>query len=587
MLIAGHGARQATGPLRDLAERLNAPVLTTFKAKGLVPDTHPLGAGVLGRSGTPVASWLMNEADLLIVVGASFANHTGIAPYKPILQVDDSPAAIGRFDPVGAGITGDAALTLTALLEELGAARTEDQRPAVAARWAIWRAEKARRAADERGRGVSAAAVFDALSRHLPHDAIVTVDVGNHAYSLGRYLESSGQPVLMSGYLGSIGFGYPAALGAWAAAPGRPVVAVTGDGGFGQYAAELTTAVKYGIGVKHVLLDNHSLGKISKEQLAADFPVWHTSLRNPDWAAYAELCGATGIKADCRDQLDQAMTRLFAVDGPALLCTSARSRTAVTLCLPGLLLFGPPPAVEVDDLVPCLRGQVLGFDPAGQLDRLAHLGQVLGAVRAARQVRLEHGWNAEAGAFTQAFGGEDLDASNLMLVITGFLPGDDPRMKATIDATAERLTDERGLVYRYLAQDGLAGEEGTFLLCTFWLAQAQALAGETAQAVATFERAVAAVNDVGLLAEEIDADGEMIGNFPQAFSHIGLVNAAWAIAQAQQRSAGRLRPPQCPGADRGREQVPHHPARQAQRELRVRLRRDDPGARSRPDGSGR
>jgi len=319
VLIAGHGARHAAGPLRQLAERLNAPVLTTFKAKGLIPDTHPLGAGVLGRSGTPVASWLMNEADLLIVVGASFANHTGIAPYKAILQIDDTPAAIGRFDPVGTGITGDAALTLDALLAELSAPKTEDQRPAVAARWAIWRAEKARRAADERGRGVSAAAVFDSLSRHLPLDAVVTVDVGNHAYSLGRYLESGGQPVLMSGYLGSIGFGYPAALGAWAAAPDRPVVAVTGDGGFGQYAAELTTAVKYGIGVKHVLLDNHSLGKISKEQLAADFPVWHTSLHNPDWAAYARLCGATGITVDCRDQLDQAMTQLFAADGPALL----------------------------------------------------------------------------------------------------------------------------------------------------------------------------------------------------------------------------------------------------------------------------
>ena len=146
------------------------------------------------------------------------------------------------------------------------------------------------------------------------------MDVGNHAYSLGRYLESKGQPVLMSGYLGSIGFGYPAAIGAWAAAPGRPVVAVTGDGGFGQYAMELTTAVKYGIPIKHVLLDNHALGKISKEQLAADYPVWHTSLRNPDWAGYAELCGATGIQVTRRDQLDDAMTDLFATAGPALLC---------------------------------------------------------------------------------------------------------------------------------------------------------------------------------------------------------------------------------------------------------------------------
>src|SRR5262249_60368486 len=86
---------------------------------------------------------------------------------------------------------------------------------------------------------------------------------------------------------------------------------------------------------------------------------------------------------------------------------------------------------------------------------------------------LGQGCGGQAGAYPQAFGGDDLAASNLMLAITGFLPGGDPRMKATIDATAERLTDERGLVYRYLAHDGLAGEEGTFLLCTFRLAQAQ------------------------------------------------------------------------------------------------------------------
>jgi pyruvate oxidase len=320
VIIVGHGARGAEAEVTELAERLHAPVLTTFKAKGLVPDNHPLGAGVLGRSGTPVASWLMNESDLLIVVGASFSNHTGIASYKPIVQVDDTPNSIGRFDAVTASVMGDAAVVVAALTHAVADADPEDQRPDVAERWAIWRAEKARRAADDRGAGVSAAAVFAALSDHLPADAVVAVDVGNHAYSLGRYLESKGQPVLMSGYLGSIGFGYPAAIGAWAADPDRSVVAVTGDGGFGQYATELTTAVKYGIPIKHVLLNNNSLGKISKEQLAADYPVWHTSLHNPDWAAYAELCGATGIKVTSRDQLDAAMTTLFATSGPALLC---------------------------------------------------------------------------------------------------------------------------------------------------------------------------------------------------------------------------------------------------------------------------
>jgi GH15 family glucan-1,4-alpha-glucosidase len=105
---------------------------------------------------------------------------------------------------------------------------------------------------------------------------------------------------------------------------------------------------------------------------------------------------------------------------------------------------------------------------------------------------------------------------------------------STIAAIAERLTDERGLVFRYKSHDGLEGEEGTFLLCTFWLAQAQALAGQVSDARATFERAAGFVTDVGLLAEEVDpASGELLGNFPQAFSHIGLVNAAWAISQAE------------------------------------------------------
>jgi alpha,alpha-trehalase len=177
---------------------------------------------------------------------------------------------------------------------------------------------------------------------------------------------------------------------------------------------------------------------------------------------------------------------------------------------------------------------------AGHLDAEDRVGDWATVREEIRTAILEHGWNERAAAFTQAFGSEDLDASNLMLAITGFLPADDPRMKSTIDAIAERLTDQRGLVYRYLAPDGLGSQEGTFLLCTFWLAQAQALAGDVDAAAATFERALAAINDVGLLAEEVDcATGEMIGNFPQAFSHVGLINAANAITEARQRT-GRI-----------------------------------------------
>jgi alpha,alpha-trehalase len=153
-----------------------------------------------------------------------------------------------------------------------------------------------------------------------------------------------------------------------------------------------------------------------------------------------------------------------------------------------------------------------------------------------REAILTRGWSDRANAFTQSFGSDELDASSLMLPLVGFLPPDDPRVLATINATEELLTDERGLVYRYRTHDGLEGDEGTFLLCTFWLAEALARAGQPGRARTVFERAAAFVNDVGLLAEEVDpVSGELLGNFPQAFSHIGLVNAAWAISEIELR----------------------------------------------------
>ena len=319
VIVVGHGARFDMADIEDLADQLGAPVLTTFKAKGQISDRHPLGCGVLGRSGTPVASWHMNESDLLVVFGASFSNHTGIAPYKPIVQVDFDPMALGRFHPVTVPVLGHVGVTARALRAAIAQNGDRvDQRSDVAARWAIWRAEKARRIEDDQGRGVGAAAVFDSMSRLVPADAVIAVDVGNNAYSFGRYFECDRQSVLMSGYLGSIGFGFPAAMGAWAAAPDRKIVAVTGDGGFGQYLAEFTTAVKYGMRITHVLLNNQELGKIAKEQRAADMDVWQVSLHNPNFAAYAELCGGHGIRVDSRDQLDDGLAEALAFDGPAL-----------------------------------------------------------------------------------------------------------------------------------------------------------------------------------------------------------------------------------------------------------------------------
>jgi len=156
-----------------------------------------------------------------------------------------------------------------------------------------------------------------------------------------------------------------------------------------------------------------------------------------------------------------------------------------------------------------------------------------------RQEIERRGWNEEVGAYTQSFDSSQLDASVLMMAIVGFLAPEDPRLHATIDVVAEGLSDENGLLLRYAGDDGLQGTEGSFLLCTFWLAHALAITGQVERSREVLERAAATANDLGLLAEQVDpSSGELLGNYPQAFSHLGLVNAAQALAVAEKRQNG-------------------------------------------------
>jgi len=183
------------------------------------------------------------------------------------------------------------------------------------------------------------------------------------------------------------------------------------------------------------------------------------------------------------------------------------------------------------------------------LDRAVELAPQLGMhakvaewERARDEIRaaiLERGWSEARQAYAQSFDSDELDAAQLLMPILGFLPADDPRMRSTIEAIARDLTED-GLVLRYrnedgLNEDGLTGEEGTFVICSFWLVSCLAKAGELERAEALFDQLAGYANDLGLLAEEIDTrSGEQLGNFPQAFSHIGLVTAAAEIDRARE-----------------------------------------------------
>lgn len=333
VIVIGNGARPDREAVIALAEHLDAPMITTFKAKGTVPDDHPLACGVLGRSGIPVASQTVAAADCLLVLGASFSNHTSIPAWVPTIQVDLDRMILGKFAPVEVPLWGEIARTLGLLADALPARDRPEARAAVAAKWARWRVEKARRRplTDDIGR-LHPALVFEELGRLVPDDAVIPVDVGNNTYSFGRFFECRGrQDVLMSGYLGSIGFALPAALGASVAVrrdgSGRKVVSISGDGGLGQYLAELTTAVKYGFPLTHVVLDNGEFAKITREQLGAERAVWETELVNPDFGAFATSCGAAGFSVTTADELRPALEAALAVtDGPSLVSIATSNK---------------------------------------------------------------------------------------------------------------------------------------------------------------------------------------------------------------------------------------------------------------------
>lgn len=189
----------------------------------------------------------------------------------------------------------------------------------------------------------------------------------------------------------------------------------------------------------------------------------------------------------------------------------------------------------------------VALDRAVQLaDRLGSYGEAAGRWAAERDrihaAVLDRGWSEKRQAYAQAFDSDELDAAALLMPLYGFLPATDPRMRSTIDAIARDLT-EGGLVLRYrntegVNADGLEGEEGTFVLCSFWLVSCLAKAGELDRAQALFDQLVGYANDLGLLAEEVDTrTGEMLGNHPQAYSHIGLIISASHLDAARKASS--------------------------------------------------
>ena len=306
-IIAGHGVSQNRQKLKDLLKKVDIPVVTTFKGKGIISDHHPLGCGVLGSSGTPVGSDQVANADVLIVLGASFSKKTGIPKSKTIIQVDIDPVNLGKKQTITYPYVSDIGVFLSQLTTTLPEMKNPKLIEEIKESKLKWLEERKKRADRSSPNLIHPALVFTALSELASDGAVIAADVGNNAYSLGRYFTSKEQEFVLSGYLGSIGYAYPAAIGACMARPGKQIIAVAGDGGFAQYLAEFLTAVKYNLPITLIILNNGELAKISNEQRSEKFPIFATQLTNPSFAEFANICGGVGFRVEKPEEVKKAI----------------------------------------------------------------------------------------------------------------------------------------------------------------------------------------------------------------------------------------------------------------------------------------
>lgn len=307
VIIVGWGAYGNGELIGRMATCIKAPILTTFRAKGILPDNHPWIFGILGNVGAPAARSLAESADLLIILGAGFSKMTSIPLDIPMVQVDIDPLKLGKGQDC-LPIWGNCSHVLPELLPLLADRDDESVQRQLLAMKRDWY-EQLRLEADENAVPVRPPYIMKILSEVIPADGIISIDVGENGWWFGRNFQTKGQNMIMSGYLATMGFALPGAIAAKIACPERQVFCITGDGGFGMTMAEFLTAVKYELPMVVVILNNHQLGMIQVEQMMEHYPNFGTDLHNPDFSRFAESCGGAGFRVDSPADLKDTLIR--------------------------------------------------------------------------------------------------------------------------------------------------------------------------------------------------------------------------------------------------------------------------------------
>ncbi len=325
VILAGFGCRGQGTKLLQLADKISAPIVSTFRAKGVVDEAHTLYVGSHGGIGSTAAAELVGKSDLLIVIGSSFSDLT-LLPRKRMIQIDLNMKNIGKKYPVEVGLLGNSSVLIPKLTEKVKEKQNSDYVKEIAKLKQNW-LEQLEREADASIKPIRPPYIIKVLNAKIASDAIISLDIGENCWWFGRNFQmKKTQKMIMSGLLASMGFGLPGAMAAALAYPNKQIVCITGDGGFTQVMGDFLTALKYKLPVKVFVMNNKSLGMIQQEQKVEGYPSSQTELFDFNFADYAENAGGIGIKVTEPGQLEAAVDKALAANKATIVDIDTDSR---------------------------------------------------------------------------------------------------------------------------------------------------------------------------------------------------------------------------------------------------------------------
>src|SRR5690606_15561457 len=337
-ILVGIGARGVVGDVLRFAERLRAPVINTLASIGQIPGGHHLNLGSVGEAGSEHAIQILKEADCVIRMGTTWWPTGYVPTHARTIDINARPEHIGMNAPTTYGIVGLLEEIIAPLLWESPDQPRPEWEARVAAIRGAWEhalMEEVRAGAAGSNHGVHPAVIAHALARHVPEDAVISLDVGDHVLWFNRHFKGSGrQDVLFSGYWRTMGFGLPAAIGAKIVQPHRASIAVVGDGGLSMLLTEWMTAVRMGVPLTVVLFNNRSLAMEEHRMERDGLNVSGVRLQNPDFARFATDSGGEAYRVKSASELDRVLSEAMRPRGPVLVDIATQAAPFPTLKVP-------------------------------------------------------------------------------------------------------------------------------------------------------------------------------------------------------------------------------------------------------------